>query len=111
VKRADENLAEHDLAPLPPKMTPHSLRRTFATLLYALDESPPVVMAEMGHTDPALALKVYAQAMRPNGTQKKALAALVEGTAGPSFRPIKADEPESAQTEPTEQGSKTVTSA
>ena len=33
-------------------------------MLYALGESPPVVMAEMGHTDPGLALKVYAQAMR-----------------------------------------------
>jgi integrase len=65
VKRADENLAKRELAPLPPKLTPHSLRRTFASLLYALGETPPVVMQEMGHTDPALALRIYARAIPP----------------------------------------------
>jgi integrase len=79
VKRADENLAERDLAPLPAKITPHSLRRTFASLLYALGETPPVVMAEMGHTDPSLALRIYAQAIRRDEKQQTALAALVEG--------------------------------
>jgi integrase len=44
VKRANDNLAEAKLAPLP-ALTPHSLRRTFCSLLYALGESPPVVMA------------------------------------------------------------------
>ena len=28
-----------------PRLTPHSLRRTFASLLYGIGESPPVVMA------------------------------------------------------------------
>ena len=37
-------------APLPSGLTPHSLRRTFATVLYAIGTTPPVVMAEMGHT-------------------------------------------------------------
>jgi integrase len=77
VKRANERLQERDLAPLP-KLTPHSLRRTFCSLLYALGESPPVVMAEMGHTDPALALRVYAQAMRRDEHQQAQLRALVE---------------------------------
>ena len=49
--------------PLPADLTPHSLRRTFASVLYALGSTPPVVMAEMGHTDPKLALAIYAQAM------------------------------------------------
>jgi integrase len=78
VKRANANLAEAKLTPLP-KLTPHSLRRTFCSLLYALGESPPVVMAEMGHTDPALALRVYAQAMRRDQSQQAQLRALVEG--------------------------------
>jgi integrase len=47
----------------PDNLTPHWLRRTFASVLYALGESPPVVMAEMGDTSPALALRVYAQVM------------------------------------------------
>jgi integrase len=79
VKRANANLEAEGLAPLPERITPHSLRRTFASVLYALGETPPVVMQEMGHTDPALALRVYASAMRFDDTQKAQLRALVEG--------------------------------
>jgi integrase len=87
VKRANENLAKGELAPLPPKITPHSLRRTFASLLYALGESPPVVMQEMGHTAPGLALRIYAQAMRRGQDERAALAALVGGTPSELVRP------------------------
>src|SRR5271165_129915 len=41
VKRANERLAEAGRAPLP-KLTPHSLRRTSCSLLYALGETLPV---------------------------------------------------------------------
>jgi integrase len=81
VKRASANLQAADQAPLPEGLTPHSLRRTFASILYALGESPPVVMQEMGHTDPALALRVYAQVMRRDEGERAKLAALVEGAA------------------------------
>lgn len=79
VKRANERLAEADLPPLPERITPHSLRRTFASVLYALGEDPGVVMDEMGHTDPAFALRVYRQAMRRDEGETAALRALVEG--------------------------------
>jgi hypothetical protein len=36
-------------------------------------------MDEMGHTDPALALRIYRQAMRRGEGDKVALKALVEG--------------------------------
>ncbi len=61
VERADANLAAQGLPSLPDKLTPHSLRRTFCSLLYALGEDPSVVMDEMGHTDPGLALRVIAR--------------------------------------------------
>jgi integrase len=61
-------------------LTPHSLRRTFASILYALGEDPGVVMDEMGHTDPALSLRVYRQSMRRGEDEKQALRALVEMT-------------------------------
>jgi hypothetical protein len=79
VRRANKNLAERDLPLLPAKLTPHSLRRTFASLLYATGESPLVVMAEMGHTSPALALKVYAQTMGRSDDEQAQLAALMGG--------------------------------
>src|SRR5580692_4688028 len=46
VMRANENLERADLPPLPDKLTPHSLRRTFCSLLYALGEDPGTVMDE-----------------------------------------------------------------
>lgn len=52
VTRANANLAKNGLPPLPDKLTPHSLRRTFCSLLYTLGEDPGVVMDEMGHADP-----------------------------------------------------------
>jgi integrase len=79
IGRANKLLEARGLPPLPAKLTPHSLRRTFCSILYALGESPPVVMQEMGHTNPALALRVYAQAMRRDEDEERALRALVEG--------------------------------
>jgi integrase len=79
IKRADKTLTKAELSPLPEGLTPHSLRRTFCSLLYALGEDPGLVMDEMGHTDPALALRVYRQSMRRGEDEKAALAALVEG--------------------------------
>src|SRR5262249_35386098 len=100
VKRGDENLAKRGRPPLPVKLTPHSLRRTFASLLYALGESPPVVMQEMGHTDPALALRIYAQAIRRTEAEQ---AALVEGSraaGGGEFVSMRVDEAESGSEAP-----------
>jgi integrase len=76
---AAKHLDAAGLPPLPAKLTPHSLRRTFCSLLYALGEDPGTVMDEMGHTDPALALRVYRQAMRRGEDEKAAMRALVEG--------------------------------
>jgi integrase len=81
VENANKDLAERDLPPLPEKLTPHSLRRTFCSLLYALGEDPGVVMDEMGHSDPGLALRVYRQAMRRGESEKAKLQALAEGGA------------------------------
>jgi integrase len=79
IGRTNKRLEANGLPPLPAKLTPHSLRRTFCSLLYALGEAPPVVMVEMGHTDPGLALRVYAQAMRRSDDETAALRELVEG--------------------------------
>jgi integrase len=79
VERANENLAREEKNPLPEHLTPHSLRRTFASILYAIGRQPPEVMAEMGHTDPGLALRIYAHVMRLDSGEKDRLKALVEG--------------------------------
>jgi integrase len=63
VQRANEALAEQDLAPIPTELSPHSLRRTFASLLYLRGENPVYVMHQMGHADPKLALRIYTKVM------------------------------------------------
>jgi integrase len=78
LERADERLGKGGSPPLP-AVTPHGLRRSFASTLYAIGEPPPVVMAEMGHTDPALALAIYAQAMRRGDSEDDQLRQLIEG--------------------------------
>lgn len=84
VKLASEELVKRGFAPLPDNITPHSLRRTFASVLYAIGEDPGIVMDEMGHTDPALALRVYRQSMRRDQGEKDRLRALIEGADGAS---------------------------
>ena len=82
IKRANENLAEAEGSALP-ALTPHGLWRSFASILYAIGESPPVVMAEMGHTDPALALGIYAQAAARRGREPASRSPCEWGRMGP----------------------------
>jgi hypothetical protein len=49
-------------------------------VLYALGETPPFVMAQMGHTSPQLALAIYAKVMSRDKGELAALRALVEGS-------------------------------
>jgi integrase len=83
VKAASAALVAAGATPLPEHVTPHSLRRTFASILCAIGEPPTVTMAEMGHTSPNLTLSVYAQAMRRDEHETRRLRALVDGTDEP----------------------------
>ena len=79
VERANAGLNERDAGSLPEGLTPHSLRRTFASVLYALGEAPPFVMSQMGHTSPNLALAIYAREMNRRDGEAERLQALVNG--------------------------------
>jgi len=63
VERANQALADQDTPAIPIELSPHSLRRTFASLLYLRGENPVYVMHQMGHTDPKLALRIYTKVM------------------------------------------------
>jgi hypothetical protein len=60
-------------------VTAHKLRHTFASILFVRGEDPPYVMSQLGHTDPAFTLRVYAHAMRRDEGDKDRLKAFVEG--------------------------------
>jgi Phage integrase family len=49
---------------LPDRVTPHTLRRTFATLALTAGRDPRWVMGQLGHTDARLTLALYAQVVQ-----------------------------------------------
>jgi hypothetical protein len=63
-----------------------------------LGETPPNVMAELGHTDAAFTLGVYAQVMRRDEEEKAKLAALVEGVWANGWANEAAKAPEAQET-------------
>jgi Phage integrase family len=79
VAHADALLGRRVQQSLPPGVTAHKLRHTFTSILFARGEDPPYVMAQLGHTDPAFTLRVYAHAMRRDAGDKERLKALIEG--------------------------------
>jgi integrase len=101
---ANELLTERQEAPIGAGLTPRSLRRTFASLLYALGHDPVYVMQQMGHTDPKLALRIYAQAMRRGDDEKASLKAIVDGA---HWAPMGTNPPERPTTERTSRASTT----
>jgi integrase len=78
VERANIKLREAGVEAIP-ELTPHSLRRTFASLLFAIDETPPYVMAQMGHKTAHLTLAVYARQMNRRDGEPERLKTLVQG--------------------------------
>ena len=78
IVRANVTLAEAGRSPIE-GLTNHSLRRTFCALLYEAGATPAYVMAQMGHTDAALALEVYTKVMERKRDTGERMDALVRG--------------------------------
>ena len=97
LKRANERLAARGLVPLPEGLTPHSMRRTFISLLLAIGEDVPYLMGQVGHVDPKVTLSIYAQVMFRGEGERERLEALVTGS---DWAPLGT----SAQSEPVEAG-------
>jgi integrase len=70
VKRVNERREKDGRMLLPEKVTPHTLRRTFASLALAAGRDPRWVMGQLGHTDARLTLGVYAQVMQRQRVDK-----------------------------------------
>jgi integrase len=86
VELANRELEEAGSDPMR-NVTPHSLRRTFISLLFSLPQPPsvPYVMAQVGHNDPKVTLGIYAQVIASKDDHGAALDGLVgDFTATPS---------------------------
>lgn len=89
VKAANDELA--DSQPIPAGLTPHSLRRTYISLQLAGGADVRYVMGQVGHTDPGLTLRIYAQVIdadRSHGAQVDELVGAAEWAATGSKTPF-----------------------
>src|SRR6202000_1831307 len=80
--RAEELIEARGQASLPPGITPHSLRHTFTSLLFAIGEDPVSVMRQLGHTDPAFTLRPAAPSRSGAAGERERLCALTNGDHG-----------------------------
>jgi integrase len=64
IKRANGRLEALGIEPLSDRVTPHSLRRTFASMRAAAGEDPVYIAEQLGHTDPRFTLTVYTKAVK-----------------------------------------------
>lgn len=64
IRRANQRLDRLGIRPIDEAVTPHSLRRLYASLRFVLGDDPVYVAAQLGHTEPGFSMKVYASAVR-----------------------------------------------
>lgn len=64
IRRANVRLVDLGIRSIDDSVTPHSLRRLYASLRFALGDDPVYVAAQLGHTEPGFSMKVYASAVR-----------------------------------------------
>lgn len=79
-KLANADLRATGREPMP-DVTPHSLRRTFISLLLAAGADVPYVMAQAGHTDPKMTLGLYAKVIASRTDHGAALDGIVKAAA------------------------------
>lgn len=92
IAKADAKLAEAGKPAIQEGVTNHTLRRTFASLLYEAGASPAYVMSQMGHASSALALEIYAKKMERQRDTGERMDALIRGAEWEeSFRGERAD--------------------
>lgn len=86
VKRANERRERDGRQLLPERVTPHALRRTFASLALAAGRDARWVMGQMGHTDARLTLSVYAQVVQRREVDEAAIWRLMRFPSEPETK-------------------------
>jgi integrase len=103
-ERADE-LLEHRGERRIAHLTPHTLRRTFASLLAEVGIAPRRAMYLLGHTDPKFTMRVYQQVLDMGGAAPEVLEQLLGCSAEEAFatwsgREVSGLKPDSARKTP-----------
>lgn len=85
VERASAGRADDSLPPLP-EITPHSLRRTWATFAAMIGRDPKWIAAQIGHVSPAFTFSVYQQVATRRYVDEQAIWALMRFADEPAER-------------------------
>ena len=72
IRRANERRARRGLPPLPARVTAHTLRRTYISMMFAAGAELPYVMAQVGHDDSKVTLEIYAQVLKRRDRNRSA---------------------------------------
>jgi integrase len=83
-ERADELLERRGERPIA-HLTPHTLRRSFASLLAEVGISPRRAMYLLGHSDPKFTMRVYQQVLDMGGPASGVLERMLGSTLEEAF--------------------------
>jgi integrase len=64
IRAANLRLAQFGIEPISERVTPHSLRRTYASLRAAVGDHPVYIAEQLGHEDPGFTFRVYQRAVK-----------------------------------------------
>ena len=64
IAAANVELAKVGIEPISERVTPHSLRRTYASLRAAAGDHPVYIAEQLGHEDPGFTFRVYQRAVK-----------------------------------------------
>jgi integrase len=64
IKAANKRLAELGIEPIGDRVSPHSLRRTYASVRAAAGDHPVYIAEQLGHEDPGFTFRVYQRAVK-----------------------------------------------
>jgi integrase len=64
IGEANRELGKLGIEPISERVTPHALRRTYASLRAASGDDPVYIAEQLGHTDPRFTLTVYTKAVK-----------------------------------------------
>lgn len=64
IKAANKALAKEKIEPIPESVTPHALRRLYASIRAALRDDPVYIAEQLGHRDARFTFRVYQRAAK-----------------------------------------------
>jgi len=64
IRKANRRLGKLGIEAISEEVTPHSLRRVYASLRFALGDDPVYVAGQLGHTEGNFTMRVYARAVK-----------------------------------------------